>query len=543
VAGRLVRLACERHLRDLKDGPKRGLKFSVETAAYACNFFQYLRHSKGEWGGQRVVLEPWQCFVTGSVFGWLRKDGLRRFRTVYEEVARKNGKSTALAGIGVYTLVADHEPGAEIYAAATKKDQARIIFSEAQRMVRVSPELRALVSVFKLNMSVDMTASKFEPLSSDERTLDGLNPHVVLVDELHKHKSRALLDVMDTALGSRRQPLLWVITTAGDDNPESVYAQESDYAAKVLEGVVEDDSHFAYIATLDKEDRWDDETCWKKANPNLGVSVRLDDLQRQAAKARASPPALSSFLRLRLNIRTAAATRAIDMVQWGRNSCGPFDPADLAGRGFYGGLDLSSKVDLSAFVKLFPPVGEEERWRVVCRFWIPADKIAEKSDRDRVQYQRWVDKGLIEATAGDVIDHAEVISAIAEDCRIYTQLGAIAFDPWNAAHLSTSLQYEGIAMAEFRQGVQSYNAPMREMEAMLAGEKLDHGGNEVLAWMAHCLSITVPDRNENYMPSKKHSHARGRIDGMCALIMAIGRSMADDDLRGMDEFLNRPILA
>src|SRR5215831_2894030 len=292
VACRLVRFACRRHLRDLKTGRRRGLHFDVEAAQHRIGFYpEFLRHSKGEWARRPVELSGWQKFVIGSVFGWKRADGTRRFRYVYEELPRKNGKSTKLAGVGIDMLLCDDEQGAEIYAAATKRDQARIIFDEAKRMVASSPELSGMISRFKLNLSVDVTGSKFEPLSSDERTLDGLNPHCVLVDELHRHRNRALLDVMDTAVGSRRQPLIWIITTAGDDAPESVYATENDYAVKVLEGTLKDDNVFAFISTIDKDDRWDDPKAWAKANPNLGVSVKLDDLERQAQKAAKSPSA------------------------------------------------------------------------------------------------------------------------------------------------------------------------------------------------------------------------------------------------------------
>jgi phage terminase large subunit-like protein len=520
-ACRLARLAAERHLRDLRDGAARGLAWRLEHALYAIDFFGFLRHSKGEWGGQVIALAPWQKFVVGSVFGWQRADGTRRFRTVFEELPRKNGKSTKLAGIGTFCLVADREPGAEIYAAATKKEQARIIFGEARRMVRASPELRATVGVFKLNLSIDRTASKFEPLSSDERTLDGLNPSCLLVDELHKHKSRALLDVLDTSLGARRQPILWIITTAGDDDPESVYAQENEYAIKVLEGVVEDDSFFSFIATIDKEDSWDDPAAWAKANPNLGISVKLDDLKRQALKAKNSPSAQAAFKRLRLNVRTASAMREIDMAVWARNGLGRFDPAILAGRRCYGGLDLSSRVDLSAWVKLFEPAAEGERWRVACRFWMPADTVEEKSDRDRVQYRRWIDEGWIETTAGNVIDHGEIERAVLEDRRHY-ELVSLAYDPWNATQLAVALQTQGVEVFEFIQGIRSYTAPTKELEAMLLAQKLDHGMNPVLTWMASNLK-TQRDKNENRMPTKKHSI--GRIDGMSGLIMAIGRSM------------------
>lgn len=537
-ACRLVRLACERHLRDLDEGAARGLLWRPDLAAYAIEFFGYLRHSKGEWAGERMELAPWQAFCVGSVFGWLLKtSGFRRFRVVYQEIPRKNGKSTSLAAVGVYALVADNEPGGEVYSAATKKDQARIIFTEAQRMVRSSPELRGRVGIFKNNLSIDRTASKFEPLSSDDRTLDGLNPSCILVDELHKHRTRALLDVMDTAVGSRRQPLLWMITTAGDDNTESVYANENDYATKVLERVVDDDNQFVFICTIDAGDRWDDPVAWAKANPNLGISVKLEDLQRQAAKAAHSPPAQAAFKRLRLNVRQSSVDKAIDMEVWAANSRGPFDPAKLHGRRFFAGLDLSSKVDLTAWIKLFPPIDGEDRWLVVPQFWMPSDTVAEKSDRDRVQYQRWIELGLIDPTQGNVIDHNEIAAAVMEDCRLYSAI-SIAFDPWNAAQLASQLIAEGAPMIEFIQGVRSYNAATKELDAMLLSLKLDHGGNPVLAWMAHNLRITMPDRNNNVMPSKKHS--TGRIDGMAGLIMAIGRSMMESE-SNMDGFLDNPL--
>jgi phage terminase large subunit-like protein len=538
VACRYTILAAERHFYDLAQGPGRGLTFSLPWVHYALSFFgDYLRHSKGEWAGQPLVLSPWQQFAIGSVYGWFRAGGTRRFRTAYEEVARKNGKSTTAAGVGLFGLAADNEPGAEIYTAATMRDQARIIFNEAQQMVRRSPDLQATLSVFKFNISQDSSGSKFEPLSADDRTLDGLNPHLILIDELHKHRNRAVLDVLDTAMGARRNPLLWMITTAGDDNPESVYAAENAYAIQVLEGTVVDDSYFGLIYTLDQNDRWDDEAVWIKANPNLNVSVKLDDLQRQAEKAARSPPNLPAFKRLRLNLRTSDANRAIDMAAWAKNSLGPFDPAELHGRRFFAGLDISAKIDLTAWVKLFPPVGEETRWRVVARFWMPADTVEEKSDRDRVQYRRWIDAGLIEATEGNVVDQREILNAVIEDARLH-DCASCAYDPWNATTLAVSLAEQGVPMHEFIQGMKSYTAPTKELGVMLLSEKLDHGGNEVLTWMAASM-MSLTDRNENLMPSKKHSV--GRIDGMSALIMAIGRSMAEDPNAGLDGFLSDPI--
>jgi phage terminase large subunit-like protein len=388
-------------------------------------------------------------------------------------------------------------------------------------MVRNSPDLQELVRIVRFNLSVERTSSAFEPLSSDEKTLDGLNPHCVLLDEVHKHKNRALLDVLDTALGARRQPLLWMITTAGDDDPESVYAHENDYAIQVLERTIEDDTLFAYIATIDEGDRWDDPLAWAKANPNLGISVKLDDLKRQADKAAKSPTALVAFKRLRLNVRTAAANKFIPADLWAKNTDGPFDPEHLRGRRCFGGLDLASKVDIAAWIKLFPPIDGEKRWKVVGRFWMPHDTIMDKTDRDKVQYQAWVDQGLIEPTLGNVIDHAEIQAAVLEDARQY-QIEALAFDPWNAQQMASALGDEGLNLVEFVQGIKSYTAPTKELEAMLLADSIDHGGNPVLRWMAANLAVQK-DKNENLMPTKKIS--TGRIDGMTGLIMAIGMAM------------------
>jgi phage terminase large subunit-like protein len=537
VAGALVKLACERHFRDIADAGKKGLVWRPDIARHAIDFTEYCRHSKGEWAGQRVKLAPWQAFVRGSAFGWLRKsDGLRRFRVVYEEVARKNGKSTNAATVALKCLVADGESGADVFSAATKKEQARIVFDEARRMVMRSEDLQELVSVYRASLAVDSTLSSFQPLSSDDRTLDGLNPHAIIIDELHKHKSRAVLDVLDTAMGSRRQPLMWIITTAGDDNPESVYAQEHSYAQNVVARAFEDDEWLVYIATLDPHDRWDDPTVWIKANPNLGVSVKLSDLHRQCRAAKNNPAKQMEFKRLRLNQRTSSASQLITGVLWDANTQGSFDPAELHGRRCFGGLDLSSRVDLSAWIKLFPPVAPGERWKVAARFWMPADTVEEKSDRDQVQYRRWISDGLIEPTPGNIIDHNEIQRAVQEDMRIH-EIGSVAFDPWNATNLVTNLRDGGLDMREFVQGIRSYTAPTKEFMAWLLSHRLEHGGNPVLRWMALNLRVQL-DKNENQMPIKRIS--TGRIDGITALIMAIGRTM-DDDLAGLASFLERPI--
>jgi len=370
VACKWVRLACERHKRDLETAGERGVYFDHQAAQIAIAFFRILRHSKGEWAGRPLILEPWQQFVIASIFGWKREeDGIRRFRTSYLEVARKNGKTTMSAGVGLYMMEADDEPGAEVYSVATKRDQARLSHQEAKRMAQSSGAIRRRVNILRDNIHDVKTHSKFEPLGSDADTMDGLNVHGAIIDEVHAHKSRAAWDVIETATGSRRQPLMFAITTSGFDRHSLCY-QLHEYTKKVLKGSEVDDSWFGVIYTIDDEDDWDDEAAWIKANPNLGVSKKLGDLQRKAKRAKAMPSALNAFLRKELDIWTQSETKWISWEHW--SACGKAVDADgLAGRTCYGGLDLASTSDITAFVLVFPPQVEGDDYQVLCRFWLP----------------------------------------------------------------------------------------------------------------------------------------------------------------------------
>ena len=316
-----VKLACERHLRDLEHGEKRGLVFDPAAGQLVISFFSLLKHSKGEWAGRPIVLEPWQQFVLWVLFGWKKWiDGqlVRRFNISYMEVARKNGKSTLAAGVGLYLMVADGEPGAEVYSAATKKDQARITHSEATRMVKSSPALKKRLTVFRDNIHIKDTASKFEPLGRDTDSMDGLNIHAAIIDELHAHKTRDMVDILETAQGARRQPLQFEITTAGFDR-ESICYQHHERTEKVLEGTVdlcEADSWFGIIFTFDKDDDWEKPETWLKSNPNLGVSKKLEYMRDQAAKAKEMPSKLNSFLRLDMDVWTQSETKWIPLEHW-----------------------------------------------------------------------------------------------------------------------------------------------------------------------------------------------------------------------------------
>lgn len=530
IAGKLVKAACTRHIDDLVEGPKRGLIWRPDVATLHLDFLSFFKHSKGEFAGTYFEPGLWQKFRIGSVYGWLRKEnGARRFRTSYNEVARKNGKSFEAAAIGIDALMFDGEQGAEVYAAATKKDQARLVFDEARRMVRSSPAISAKLRVFKNAIAMESTTSAFLPLSSDSRTLDGLNPSAALIDELHKHINRELLDVIDTGTGARRQPLIWIITTAGDDRTATVYADERDYAEKVVLRILEDDSYFAYIATLDEGDRWDDEKVWIKANPNLGISIKIDDIQRLCVKAKGNPSAQTAFKRLRCNLRTSSLAGGIDADIWKENTTGEYigydPPAEMEGREAYAAFDLSSKIDLTACALLFPPIEDGERWKLFVKLFCPAENIAEREDRDRAHYQRWVDEHWIEATPGNVVDQDTIKEQILAWHASYRIL-ACPYDTWDATKLSLELAAKDVPVQEFIQGLRSYSHPSKEFLNLIQARKLDHGGNPVLTWMASNIRFEE-DKNLNKMPTKKKS--TGRIDGLTATIMAYGAALKPDE--------------
>lgn len=530
AVGRWARLAVERHARDLETGGERGLWFDRRAAQMGVVFFERaLRHSKGEWAGRPVVLEGWQRFLVGALLGWKREeDGGRRFRTAYVEVPRKNGKTLLAAGLGLYLMVADGEPGAEVYSAATTREQARLSHGEAVRMVKQSAALKRELRLFRDNIHSEASFSKFEPLSSDHGTLDGLNVHGAICDELHAWPRRELWDVLETATGARRQPLMVAITTAGYDR-QSLCWQMHEYAGKVLDGLVEDDSFFGTIYGIDEGDDWEDEANWWKANPNLGVSKSLDDLRRLAGRAREMPAQLNAFLRLHLNVWTQSETRWMRPEVWAGCNLGVVDEEQLAGRVCYGGLDLSTTTDIAALVWVFPPVtsderratSEEGRYEILARFWVPEENIILRSRNDRVPYEAWERAGLITATPGNVVDYAFILAQVAEDISKF-QVQEIAFDRWGATKLVTEMVDRGWTVVEFGQGFASMSAPMKELEKLALSRQINHGGNPVLAWMADNVVASM-DPAANIKPDKGRS--REKIDGIVASIMALDRAL------------------
>jgi phage terminase large subunit-like protein len=537
VTGRLVRLACERHLRDLADGHERGLRWDRDAAERAIGFFPaVLRHSKGQFAGRPFELLAWQKFVIGSIFGW-KLGEIRRFRTAFVSTGRKNGKSSLEAGIGLKALVDEDEPGAEVYSAATTREQSRIVFSEAERMRAASPALRRRITPTTNNLAVLDTASWFRPLSSDASKMDGLNVFVALVDELHEHPNSDVIEKLDTGMGARLQPLMYETTTAGA-NRNSICYQHWDFSIKVLEGTIPTetaDRWFAFIATIDVGDDWQDELAWRKANPSLGTLLRIEDLRAEVALAREMPSKQNSIRRLRLNEWTQQLVRWIDMDVWARGS-EPFDIEAMAGRRCIAGLDLARVNDLSSLALLFPPVETGERWKVIWRHWCPGDDIETRSRRDRAPYGVWADAGRLIATPGNTTDFRFIEAEILDLTRTY-DIAQLAFDRTFAGEIVRNLMDEGLNMVEFGQGFLSMGPPSAELMRKLLSGELQHGGDPVAAWCASNVTVrTDPAGNEK--PDKERSIER--IDPIVALIMSIGRSMADE-VSGLDAWMSDPV--
>lgn len=527
-AGALIRQAVERHLRDLETGQERGIWFDRAAAQFAIDFFGFLKHSKGEWRGLPFILEPWQQFMIWCLFGWKRADGFRRFRNAYIEVPRKNGKSTLAAGIGLYLLAADGEGGAEVYSAATKRDQAKIVWGEASEMVKMSPSLRNMITLFRSSntLVIQPTASKFTPLGADEDSLDGLNVHGAIIDEVHAHASRKTYDALDTATGARRQPLLLEITTAGSDQ-SSLCFEHHEYSRKILEGTIEDDTQFSFIANADKGDDWTNPATWAKANPCLGVSLKIDALEDEAQKAKEMPAQQNTFRRMHLDEWTQQSTRWINLLLWDQNA-GELPMATearekaLAGRAGYGGLDLSAVSDLTAWVMGFPDPNDPEALEVLCRFWCPEAKLHDTNNRYMDQYRAWAQAGYLKTTPGDAIDYGYIKQQILEDARRFKLISLNVDRLFQGYQLSQELADEGLDVFGMGQGFLSMAAPMKEFERRMLGKKLHHGGNPVLRFMADNVAVQM-DPAGNLKPDKAKS--QGRIDGIVAEVMMLDRAM------------------
>jgi phage terminase large subunit-like protein len=492
-----------------------GYFFDDAAADHAVKFFEhYLRHSKGRWAGKRFILEPWQREdIIRPLFGWRRPDGTRRYRHAYIELPRKNGKSTLAAGLALYLLAADAEPGAEVYSCAADREQARIVFAQARQMVEASPALRKRLKTFRNAITYPKRAGSYKVLSADAPTKHGLNSSGIIFDELHAQPNRELFDVMDTSIGARTQPIMIMITTAGHDL-ESVCYEQHTYAEQIATGVVDDPSWFIYIAAAQPDEDWRSPTTWRKCNPGYGVTIGEEYLREQVKKAIKSPAYENTFKRLHLNIWTSQETKWIRRADW--DACAAPLP-DLKNRPCHLALDLASKTDIAALVAAFPPTDDDPRIYLMPFLFVPGANLEELEARNRAPYSAWVRDGYLIATDGVVIDYAAIERTIADLAATYT-VGSIAVDPWNAAQMAQNLSASGFDVVEYRQSYKTMSPASKEFEARVLNRTLAHGGHPVLRWMADNVMV-IRDSNDNIKPDKAKS--RQKIDGIIASIMAV----------------------
>lgn len=490
--------------------------FNPGAALHALNYFNNLRHWKGKWAGQVVVLEPWQVFVVGSLFGWLRKDNnLRRFREGYLEVPRKNGKTTILAGIGLYLMDFDNEPGAEIYSAATSRNQSMIVFNDAYQMVSQSDKLRRELTLRKSTIVSNRMKSKFMPLSKESKRMDGLNTHGGLFDELHAWPSRDLYDVIDTSTGSREQPMLVSISTAGD-NREGICYEIRDYLIKVLEDVIQDERFFGIIFTIDKgdEEKWDQPEVMKKANPNFGISLFEEDLQALVTKARESEAKKNDFKTKRLNIWISSYSSWMDMDSWGKNESSDLDIEEYKGKPCYIALDLSSKLDLASYVILFR---DGKKLIPFFRHYLPEMTIERNLIGKKSIYKAWQTAEWIRTCAGEVIDYDQILEDIRNDLSMF-DVQAVGYDPFQAAYLVQQLQKDKVKTIQIGQTVKNLSEPTKELEALVKSQGIEYQKDPVLRWSVSNVVVRY-DKKDNIFPTKEGND--NKIDPAIALIMGI----------------------
>jgi phage terminase large subunit-like protein len=540
---RLAYLAVERHYRDLQEGHKRGLVFSPYHAWHVVRYIEtFFVHVKGPLAGQRILLDPWQKFWTALLYGWRKADGTRRFTRAYEEVPRKNGKSTWKAPQGAYLYMMDGEQGAEVYCVATTRKQAMTVFSVAfeniKRWAKRSAGIRRSFGIFNgLNQErVTSGASIFTALAANAENLDGLNASAVIYDELHAEEHVELWNVMESGFGARPQPLLSAITTAGYIL-DGICTQIRGYLVSVLEGTRKDDSFFGYIYTIDEGDDPFDKRSWHKANPGLGMSKMVSYMEDQARKARALPSAKANFLTKDLNCWVNDAEGWFDLAVWDKGAK-KFCADLLKGRECYGGLDLASTRDLTAFALVFPPAEEGGQWYLLVQTWCPSAKIAAQAD-DAADYAAWSRAGWLTETPGDVTDYAPIRQAVIDACAMY-DVREIGFDRWNGQQLSNELMEAGVPLVEVPQNTGGMYPGSKALEALVYSKRLRHGGNPVLRYAAGNVSLLY-DSNDNFRPDKKRSKPNGRIDPIVATVIALSRATVHHE-ESIDNFLSNPVI-
>lgn len=496
--------------------------FDPPSAERVLKFFKtYCTHVEGEWAGKPLMPEQWQYRILRDLFGWKRLiDGTRKHRVAWIEVPRKNGKSTLGAGVGLYLTMADREPGAKVFCAATEKEQAGIIFEIAKEMIKASPELTSRLEVFKRSMYMPGAGSVLRVLSGAPKK-SGLNAHGIIFDEVHEQPDRKLWDILHTSTVSRRQPVTWAATTAGIDE-ESICKELHDRAVLVAKGTIDDISLLPVIYAADKNDDWARKETWEKANPNIGISVKVEYLESECKNAQDVPAYQNTFKRFHLNMWTSQREVWMPQDKW--EACGePFDAAALREQRCFGGVDLATVEDLATMALVWPVHdGETGIFHFFSRhwFWLPRENLRKKIDADGVPYDLWAEQGFLTLTEGDIIDYDEIRAEVNRQGEIYP-IAEIAIDRWNATQITTQLAGDGFTVVPFGQGFASMAGPTKQLMDTVKARTLHHGGNPIMNWMASNVSVRT-DPAGNWKPDK--AATKKRIDGIVALIMALGRS-------------------
>ena len=567
LTNRYVQLAARRHLDDLEHGHRRGLSFEPIAAGRPLAFFPLLRLAEGDIAEppKPFILQPWQTFIVGATFGWMRVDEddgalVRRFRNDYIETGKGSGKTPLGAGIGLYGLAADTEAAPEIYSAAPTRYQSKIPWTDAKRMTEKSPGLRSRIDVSAFALSAPRRSGTFQYLSSEANNLHGPRPHIVIVEEEHAHPGPEVIDAMRLGTKGRRNALIFRITNSGHDR-HSICWQDHEYSVRVLEGVIQDDAWFAFICGLDmcddhrpsgrpedgcsRCDQWTDEAVWPKANPNLGVSIPWGYLRETVREAVGKPASQSIVKRLNFCIWTEGSGKWLDVAKFiacGEGSTPRPMPKGLKG---WGGLDLSSTTDLTSFLGIAPrrscPIeGHAGRcYELRMLAWVPEENVAERVQRDRVPYDVWIRAGWIAATPGNRVDQERVLADLEPWRRITPRVG---IDRWNTAWLTPALQRAGFEVIEVAQGFPTLSAPAKRLEADIAEGIIHHDGNPVLAWMV-ANAIAAEDAAGNIKPDKGKSTER--IDGVAAwcdsLVASAAGPLGDEEVSAYETV--RSILA
>lgn len=534
LAGRIttneyVKKAVKRHVNDLANAAKRGLYFDRNEAIWVCKLFPSLfTHFEGELAGQPFHLTPWQTFIVASIFGWKRQaTGFRRFRRVYIEVARRNGKSTLLAAIALLMLFADGEPSAQVYAAATKRDQAKIVWGDARKMVRANSELRKCIKAYRDQLVCKETDSVFIPLGADSKTLDGLNIHAAIVDELHAHPTPEVWQLLDTSTGSRQQPLICAITTAGFNN-NGICADIRGMVIEILNATRHNDQWFGFVAGLDEGDRFDDESVWEKANPNLPyISTLLDDLREKCERASYSVAGMNNFLVKCMSRWTSQSTRWIPLEAWDKCLAETeFTYDQMKTRPAFAGLDVAEKLDLTAICLCLPPISDGERYRYLWRFFMPEDTVERYVKEGDHRWKEWEASGELTVTGGARTDYSKLRETI-KRWAVDFDLRMCAFDPHKATSLVSELTDEGIEMVEINQRTQMTEGS-NEFYAQIVTDGMEHncGQRSLMRWQVDNVALKTDEDGRRCQPTRPQKGANKRkVDGVVAAVMACGAAI------------------